>query len=90
MELLAERELVLGRGTSFNPASDQPAKSPSVAFARVNMFKSAVVSDCLMMTGKFAGHGLYGGHVPRDQRPQLWNRGRRRLSGVEGGEGRFS
>jgi hypothetical protein len=29
-----------------------------MAFARVNMFKSAVVSDCLMMAGKFAGLGV--------------------------------
>jgi hypothetical protein len=32
------------------------SKSPSVAFARVNMFKSAVVSDCLMI-GNFSDLG---------------------------------
>jgi len=89
MELLAERELVLGRGTSFNPASDQPAKSPSVAFARVNMFKSAVVSDCLMMTGNFAGLCVYGGNVPQGQRPPTWNRSRQRLSRFKSGEEEF-
>ncbi len=30
----------------------------AVAFARSDMFKSAVVSDCLMMTGKIASRGL--------------------------------
>jgi len=60
-----------------------------VAFARSDIFKAAAVSDCLMMTGKFAGLGLYGGHVPRDQRPPTWNRGLQRLSGFEGGEDRF-
>jgi hypothetical protein len=64
-------------------------KSLPVAFARSNMFKSAVVSDCLMMTGKFAGLGVHGGHVPRDQRPPTWSRSRQRLSGLEGGEGGF-
>jgi hypothetical protein len=37
------------------------------------------------MTGKFAGLGVYVGHVPRDQRPPTWNRNRQRLSGLEGG-----
>jgi hypothetical protein len=51
------------------------------------MFKSAVSSDCLMMTGKFAGLGVYGGNVSRDQRFETWNWGRQRLSSFEGSEG---
>jgi hypothetical protein len=41
-----------------------------------------------MMTGKFAGLGVYGGNVPRDQRPPTWNRVRQLLSGFEIGEDR--
>ena len=39
-------------------------KSLPMAFARVNMFKSAVVSDCLMMAGKFANRELGSCHKP--------------------------
>ena len=56
----------------FQRDSPNPPCSPKslpVAFPRSDMFKSAVVSACLMMTGKFAGLGVHGGNVPRDQRP---------------------
>jgi hypothetical protein len=49
-----------------------------------------VVSDCLMMTGKFAGLGMYGGNVPRDQRSQLGvgvASGLSRFKSGEGGDG---
>ena len=42
--------------TAPNPPCSR--KSLPGAFARVNMFKSVVVSDYLMMTGKFAGLGV--------------------------------
>ena len=72
---------------STQPVISSPESLP-MAFVQSDMFTSAVVSDSLK-SGKFAGLGVYGGSVPRDQRPPTWNRGRLRLPGFEGGEGGF-
>jgi hypothetical protein len=64
---------VTGLQVSFStyPASTRPLAKNSPVILIARKATSSPHLGSFLMTGKFAGLGVYGGNVPRDQVPQL-------------------